>query len=127
MESLLGDASLPLITLMLVLGGFGLPFPEDPALIAAGALAGNGVIPLWLTIPCCVAGVIGADLILFSGGRRIGPAVKRSRPFCALGARRIEKLDGMLVRRGGWMVVFARPMMGIRGAIFVLAGMHHMK
>lgn len=127
MESLLSGASLPLIVLVLVLGGFGLPLPEDPALIAAGALAANRVAPLWLTGACCAAAVVGGDLMLFLGGRRLGPAVKRSRPFRALGPGRIQKLDDLLMRRGALMVFLARYMMGVRVATFVLAGMHQMK
>ena len=84
--SLFAGGSLPLITLMLLLGGFGLPIPEDPALIAAGALAAKGIVPLWLAITCCVVGVLGGDMILFLGARHLGPAVKRSRPFRAIGA-----------------------------------------
>ncbi|HTJ44538.1 MAG TPA: DedA family protein [Kofleriaceae bacterium] len=127
MDSLFGDASLPLITLLLVLGGFGLPIPEDPALIAAGALAAKGVAPIWLSVLCCVVGVIGGDLMLFLGARHLGPAVKRSRPFRAIGAERLKKVDDLLMRRGWLMVFLARHMMGIRAVTFALAGMHHMK
>src|SRR5262245_38704138 len=127
MDSLFGEASLPLITLMLVLGGFGLPIPEDPALIAAGALAAKGVVPVWLAALCCIVGVIGGDLMLFLGARHLGPAVKRSRPFRAIGQARLAKVDDLLMRRGWLMVFLARHMMGIRAVTFALAGMHHMK
>jgi len=125
--SIFASGSLPLITLMLLLGGFGLPIPEDPALIAAGALAAKGIAPIWLTAACCVVGVLGGDLVLFLGARHLGPAVKRSRPFRAIGAHRLEKLDAMLMRRGAMMVFIARHMMGLRAVTFALAGMHHMK
>jgi membrane protein DedA with SNARE-associated domain len=125
--SFFAGGSLPLITLMLLLGGFGLPIPEDPALIAAGALAAKGIVPIWLSVLCCVVGVIGGDLVLFYGARHLGPAVKRSRPFRAIGAHRLKKLDDMLMRRGGMMVFIARHMMGVRAVTFALAGMHHMK
>ena len=127
MDSLFGDASLPLITLLLVLGGFGLPIPEDPALIAAGALSAKGIAPIWLSALCCIVGVIGGDLMLFLGARHLGPAVKRSRPFRAIGAERLKKVDDLLMRRGWLMVFLARHMMGIRAVTFALAGMHHMK
>lgn len=125
--SLFAGGSLPLITLMLLLGGFGLPIPEDPALIAAGALAAKGIVPTWLAIACCVVGVLGGDMILFLGARHLGPAVKRSRPFRAIGAARLAKVDDMLMRRGATMVFIARHMMGVRAVTFALAGMHHMK
>ena len=127
MHGLFGHASLPLITLLLLLGGFGLPIPEDPALIAAGALSAKGVVPLWLAITCCVIGVLIGDLMLFRGARHLGPAVKRSRPFRAIGAERLQKIDDLLMRRGWLMVFLARHVMGIRAVTFALAGMHHMK
>jgi membrane protein DedA with SNARE-associated domain len=127
MHSLFGSASLPLITLLLVLGGFGLPIPEDPALIAAGALTAKGMVPMWLAVLCCVVGVIGGDLMLFLGARHLGPAVKRSRPFRAIGEERQKKIDDLLMRRGWLMVFLARHMMGVRAVTFALAGMHHMK
>jgi membrane protein DedA with SNARE-associated domain len=126
-HGLFGHASLPLITLLLLLGGFGLPIPEDPALIAAGALSAKGVVPLWLAITCCVVGVLIGDLMLFLGARHLGPAVKRSRPFRAIGAERLQKIDDLLMRRGWLMVFLARHVMGIRAVTFALAGMHHMK
>ena len=127
MDALFSNASLPLITLMLILGGFGLPIPEDPALIAAGALSGKGISPIWLTAGCCFVGVIVGDLMLFLGARHLGPAVKRSRPFRAIGPDRLQKVDDLLMRRGWLMVVLARHMMGIRAVTFALAGMHGMK
>lgn len=127
MSSLFGSASLPLITLLLILGGFGLPIPEDPALIAAGALSAKGIVPIWLSAACCVVGVLGGDLMLFYGARHLGPAVKRSRPFRAIGPERQKKIDDLLMRRGWLMVFLARHMMGIRAVTFALAGMHHMK
>jgi membrane protein DedA with SNARE-associated domain len=126
-SSLFSNASLPLITILLILGGFGLPIPEDPALIAAGALSGKGVSPIWLTAGCCIVGVIVGDLMLFLGARHLGPAVKRSRPFRAIGPERLQKVDDLLMRRGWLMVFLARHVMGIRAVTFALAGMHGMK
>jgi membrane protein DedA with SNARE-associated domain len=126
-DALFSNASLPLITLLLILGGFGLPIPEDPALIAAGALSGKGISPIWLTAGLCVIGVIVGDLMLFLGARHLGPAVKKSRPFRAIGAERLQKVDDLLMRRGWLMVFLARHVMGIRAVTFALAGMHGMK
>jgi membrane protein DedA with SNARE-associated domain len=126
-HGLFGHASLPLITLLLLLGGFGLPIPEDPALIAAGALSAKGVVPIWLSAACCIFGVLAGDLMLFLGARHLGPAVKKSRPFKAIGAERQQKIDDLLMRRGWLMVFLARHVMGIRAVTFALAGMHHMK
>src|SRR5205085_212119 len=58
--------------LILSVGGFGLPIPEEMVLIAAGLFVYQGVAELLPTLGACLAGMLIGDLLFFAVGRRYG-------------------------------------------------------
>lgn len=56
----------------------GVPIPAIPALIAAGALAGNGVLSFWLSVLLAVSACLMSDSVWFNLGRRGGLTVLRT-------------------------------------------------
>ncbi len=71
---------------LLILGGVGFPFPEDVTFILTGILLSNDVIepvPAFLAV---YSGLLIADLILYSAGRKYGRKVAMFKPFeeCSL-------------------------------------------
>jgi membrane protein DedA with SNARE-associated domain len=109
--------------LLIVIGGVGLPFPEDLTLIAAGALAQ----PHWLRLAAVMivglAGVVAADWILYGLGRRYGEAVlDHPRLRRLLGTHRIHAVRSAVMRYQARSVFFARFVFGTRVATFLAAG-----
>lgn len=63
MDWLLTHGSLGLIFIVLVVAGLGVPFPEELALLAAGALLHRlGGLPA-ITLAVCMVGVLSGDLL----------------------------------------------------------------
>lgn len=125
--ALLAHGSLVLVFVWLVLGGLGIPLPEDAALIAAGALIYHGA-SAFVALAIAFAGVLAGDVILFLLARRLGPAAYERPLFRRLlpPARR-RRIEDLYRRHGGWVVFVARHVVGIRAATFALAGIHGMR
>lgn len=111
------------ILFFLILGGIGLPFPEDLTLVLAGqiALAENLNLPLLIFI--CFCGVIVADLFLFHIGKKYGRAVITRRFVRRIYTpkRRVQVKRGFK-KMGDWVVFVARFIGGFRAPVFIMAG-----
>jgi membrane protein DedA with SNARE-associated domain len=108
---------------ILVVGGVGLPFPEDITLIGAGALAHQHVLRLRDVIAIGFVGVVAADWIIYLFGRRYGPElVAHPRLARFFGAERIDAVRGTVLRHGAKAVFLARFMFGFRIVTFLSAG-----
>lgn len=107
----------------LVIGGLGVPIPEEAVVVAAGALASQDVVQWWLALPVCLAGVLVGDCMLYWAGRRWGDRVLQCGPFRWLvTAERLERLESAYRRRGVLIVMAARHMVGLRSAAMLGAG-----
>jgi membrane protein DedA with SNARE-associated domain len=107
---------------ILVLGGVGLPVPEDVPLLAAGALIHHGDLDGRLAAIVALGGVVLADSLIFAIGRwsyRVGGDRKRWLP---LTDRHVEKVQDLFARYGAWTVVIARFVPGTRLATYWCAG-----
>lgn len=111
------------IFLLLVLGGVGLPFPEDVTLILSGGLVAQGVMspaPAFMTV---YFGLLTSDFIVYSIGRRWGARLVRHRRFRRiLSPEKLLKLEGLFARRGIIILLFGRLIYGVRSQIFLVAG-----
>lgn len=108
---------------IILLSGFGLPFPEDIPLIAAGYLAGIGVADPWLMFPACFFAILGADLTLYLLGRRYGehvPHLPVIRRYLTLA--RLKKAEEELAIYGGKFIFVARFLPGLRAPAMFAAG-----
>lgn len=56
---------------LLLLTGIGSPVPEDLLLVTAGYLASTDVLDWRATAGLAWLGVVGSDLMLWAGGRRL--------------------------------------------------------
>jgi len=127
MTEVLLHGSLLVILGWLVLGGLGVPLPEDAALLAAGVLAQRGTVDPVLALVVVFAGVLGGDALLFFLARRLGPAAYERKVFRRLlpPARR-TRIEDAYRRHGGRLVFLARHVAGLRAAVFAMAGIHRM-
>ncbi len=113
--------------LLLLLGGIGLPFPEDATLILCGFLISTQVvkpIPALITV---YVGLLIADLTLHFIGKKYGRQVVSHRHFHKLiSADRLSFLEGKFNRWGILIIALGRHVAGLRAQIFLVSGIMRM-
>jgi membrane protein DedA with SNARE-associated domain len=112
------------IIIYMVLTGCGLPMPEEVAIIAGGALAASGKLDPWMTLGALLIGAILGDCVMYFIGYRFGRRILKANRFCAayLTPEREQRVEVLLVRHGAYVLFFARFLVGIRGPIYITAG-----
>jgi len=127
------------IALVLFLAGLGVPIPEDIPLIYGGVLAGQGHMDVYVHFAVSMVFILVGDVSLYLIGRRL--AARRLRRAAASAAdqaldsltpsrwdrlaspERLAKVEGYFDRYGSWSVFLGRFVAGVRGAVFLTAGM----
>lgn len=114
------------VVVVLLLGGFGLPIPEDVPLLLGGFFcseAGGSLSRLVVMIPLTYGAVMAADLMVFWLGWRYGQhAIALPILNHLLSPARLEKAEQTFARHGGKTLFAARFMPGLRSAVFIAAG-----
>jgi membrane protein DedA with SNARE-associated domain len=101
----------------------GLVLPGELALLLGGVLAQQGRVPLGAALAVGVAGALAGDSVGYWIGHRWGPRLLTSRLGRRGGAARLHKVEGLLLRGGGWALVVGRCTAGARVVLPGLAGM----
>jgi membrane protein DedA with SNARE-associated domain len=113
--------------LLLLLGGVGLPFPEDATLILCGFFISTGVvkpIPVLITV---YVGLLIADLSLHFIGKKYGRQVVTHRRFHKLiSPERLSFLEEKFNRKGILIILLGRHVAGLRAQIFLVSGIMRM-
>ncbi len=107
--------------------GFGLPVPEEVAIVGAGlwtaSMADRYPMYRWLMLPVCIVGVITADVVLYSVGRYFGTRLLDRAWFRRLVSReKHERIERNFDRYGVNILLFGRLLPGIRSPLFITAG-----
>jgi membrane protein DedA with SNARE-associated domain len=114
------------IFLVLLLGGLGAPIPEELPIVAAGALAREGVVRWWFVLIVCLVGVLVGDVILYTAGHHWGERLLRWRIVrFVLSEGREARLLSAYRQHGVKIIVIARHVSGLRAAAFLTAGIAH--
>lgn len=123
-DSLITDYGYIGIIIYMILTGCGLPMPEEVAIIAGGALAAAGKLNPWMTLGSLLIGALLGDCVMYFIGYRFGRRILKANRFCAayLTPEREQKVEALLVRHGAYVLFFARFLVGIRGPIYITAG-----
>lgn len=122
LQLLLTHGSGPLIFLVLVAGGLGLPFPEDIVQLAAGVLAHRGLMPLAAAMALCFLGVLCGDTVLFLTTRRLGQALyTHPRTRRLFPPERRARIQGLYAKHGSRVVFVGRFMSVLRVPVFAMA------
>jgi len=112
---------------MLILGGIGMPFPEDATLILCGFLIQRNMIK---TIPALLViyiGVLISDFIIYLIGRKYGRMVVCHRWFQkSLSPDRLAMLENKYKKRGVFLILLGRHVIGLRAQIFLVSGIMRM-
>lgn len=128
MTDQLMNGSIVLVFAWLVIGGLGVPLPEDAAILAAGVLVEKGAVSPLVAVLVVALGVLGGDAVLFFAARRLGPAAYDRKLFQRLlPPERRAKVESAYDRYGGRLVFIARHVAGLRAAVFAMAGIHGMR
>jgi membrane-associated protein len=101
----------------------GLVLPGELALLLGGVLASQDRIPLGAALAVGVAGAVAGDSAGYWIGRRWGSRLLTSGLGRRVGPARLHKVEGLLLRGGGWALVVGRCTAGARVVLPGLAGM----
>jgi len=109
--------------LLLILGGIGLPFPEDATLMLCGFLIAQEVIHPLRALATVYAGLLIADTIIYLLGKKYGRRIVTHRRFHRfLSPVKLAKLEAQFNHRGVFFILLGRHLIGLRAQIFLVAG-----
>lgn len=113
---------------LMVLTGCGLPVPEEVFIIGAGVLSSSGDLRPELAFTACLLGALVGDAAMYGIGRRFGHNLIRIHPIFAklVGAEREEYFEQAIVQHGFKVLLLARFMVGVRGPVYLAAGVMRM-
>jgi membrane protein DedA with SNARE-associated domain len=123
-EQLIAQLGYVGIALILILGGLGLPIPEEAPIILAAVLSRNGQLKSGpLAFASCLAGVLVGDLVVYFLGFVYGEKVL-SLPVTRrlLTRQRESQIKGYFHRHGFKILVSGRFVPGFRTAAYLTAG-----
>jgi undecaprenyl-diphosphatase len=106
----------------------GVPIPGETSLVAAGVLASNGRLSIYLVIVAAGLGAIVGDNVGYVLGRRGGNwLLRRDGWMGTRRARLLERGEAFFARHGAKAVFFGRWLPGLRITAAWLAGIHRME
>jgi membrane protein DedA with SNARE-associated domain len=122
-EELIGQLGYVGIVLILVLGGLGLPIPEEAPIILAAILTRNDKLSGPVALASCLGGVLLGDLVVYFLGFFYGEKVL-SLPLTRrlLTRPREAQIKGYFHRHGFKILVSGRFVPGFRTAAYLTAG-----
>jgi membrane protein DedA with SNARE-associated domain len=122
-DELLGKYGYVGIVLILILGGLGLPIPEEVPIIGAAILTRNGQMTALPALASCLGGVLLGDFVVYLLGYFYGEKVL-SLPLTRrlLTRQREAQIKGYFHRHGFKILVSGRLVPGFRTAAYLTAG-----
>ena len=108
--------------LILIISGFGVPIPEEATLLVGGYLAYLGFIDFWPTVYLLIAGIIVADSAGYFFGRFAGKFLTEKLSRFKYTSIFLDKTKNYFDKYGERMVLFTRPLLGVRVLVPILAG-----
>jgi len=113
--------------LLLVLGGVGLPFPEDTTLILCGFLISTEVVNPSYALFVVYLGILITDFALYSVGKKYGRKIVTHKRFHKIiSTKRLSMLEDKFGRKGILFIMVGRHLVGLRAQIFLTAGVMRM-
>jgi membrane protein DedA with SNARE-associated domain len=106
--------------------GLGAPFPEELLIVGAGiwtSQADRYPLLRWLMLPVCIAGVLIADVLLYTIGLRYGTKLLEYRWAARfIPPQKRARIEENFKIHGVNILIFGRLLPGIRMPLFVTAG-----
>ncbi|HSB06608.1 MAG TPA: DedA family protein [Thermodesulfobacteriota bacterium] len=111
------------IFILLILGGIGLPFPEDATLLLSGVLLSQDVIRPVPAILVVYFGLLLTDFFLYMVGRKYGRRVVEHKKFHKIiSPENLLKIEEKFKVWGSWVIFLGRHVIGIRAQLFLVSG-----
>jgi membrane protein DedA with SNARE-associated domain len=108
---------------LVLIEDFGVPVPGETVLILAAVYAGTGRLNVVLVGLLGFVGAILGDNIGFAIGHFGGrPLLERYGRYIFLTPERVDRATGFFDRHGGWIIIIARFIEGLRQANGIIAG-----
>jgi len=108
---------------LVLIEDFGVPVPGETVLILAAVYAGAGRLNVVLVALLGFCGAVIGDNIGFAIGHFGGrPVIERYGRYILLTPERIDRASGFFERHGGWIIIVARFIEGLRQANGIIAG-----
>jgi membrane protein DedA with SNARE-associated domain len=112
---------------LLLMGGVGIPVPEDLVLLASGFLISAGALDTEAALAVIYLGMLISDFLLYSIGKRLGPLVVEQKRFKRfLTPARLDSIEQKFKKRGVLVILVGRHLAGLRVQIFLAAGIMKM-
>lgn len=122
-EQIIGHLGYVGIALILILGGLGLPIPEEAPVILAAVLSKSGKMVAPIAFATCLIGVLVGDFIVYFLGYYYGEKVLSLRLTQRLLTRAREaQIKGYFHRHGFKILILGRFAVGFRTAAYLTAG-----
>jgi membrane protein DedA with SNARE-associated domain len=114
----------PIIFLVLVLTGSGLPLPEEVPIIAAGVLSAHGQLNPWVAFVICWLGAVLGDCIMYYLGYHFGRGVFQKHPWWVrfVTPEREAQIEQKFRQHGLKVFFIARFLVFFRSPLFLTAG-----
>lgn len=123
-----GGYGYPVIFLLLLGCGYGVPFPEDVPLIAAGVLSAHGGLSVPVASLACGFFVLLRDLSVYALGWHFGrPLLARPWARRIVTEEAVDRYTARIQANGSRVVFFGRFIMGFRAAVFFSAGVSRVR
>jgi membrane protein DedA with SNARE-associated domain len=122
-EQFVGQLGYVGIALVLVLGGLGLPVPEEAPILLAAILSRSGKLAVPIAFGACLGGVLMGDFLVYLLGLVYGEKVislPLTRKF--LTRAREAQIKGYFHRHGFKILILGRFAVGFRTAAYLTAG-----
>jgi len=111
------------ITILLFLGGLGIPVPENPALMGGGYALHKHLSPPLASLFAWYLAIMLGDSLLFAAAYWIFTRPTLSELLDRyVGRRRLEEYRTTFAGRAGWTLFLARFTFGIRALVYLAAG-----
>jgi len=112
---------------LLILGGIGFPFPEDTTLLLCGFLIAHNIINLVPSLVVVYMGILLTDFFLYSAGKKYGRMIISTKIFGRLiSQEKVLALEAIFRKRGIWVILLGRHLVGLRAQIFIVSGIMRM-
>lgn len=104
----------------IVLTGFGLPLPEELAVVTAGVMAARGQLEAIPALVVCMVAALLGDCAVYGLGRFAGRAGGRFRWLLPkVSDERLQATQALLHRHGFMILLVARFLVGFRFAVYL--------
>jgi membrane protein DedA with SNARE-associated domain len=108
---------------LVLIEDFGVPVPGETVLILAAVYAGTGRLSVVLVALLGFLGAVIGDNVGFAIGHFGGrPLISRYGKYILLTPERVDRATGFFERHGGWIIILARFIEGLRQANGIIAG-----